>query len=160
MTSTNRTLRLCAGLALSLLVCVPAAGQGRAGANKLVGTWNITVTRETAPPGQPLSFPALYAFLPGNVMQETGSLTLYRSPGMGVWDRTDGRSYAAALEFYRFGPDGAYLGSTKAAITIELSAEGDSFTGTSAFQAFDAAGNPGFAGSVAIAGERMAVAAP
>ena len=38
---------------------VPPLGQ------QLDGTWLLTVTRDIAPPGEPLTFPTILTFLPG-----------------------------------------------------------------------------------------------
>ena len=158
-----RALKVCSSAALALALCLsvtstPVFGQDSNG-KKLIGTWNVTVTRAQAPPGQPLSFPVLYTFLSGGIMLETGSASLYRTPGHGVWDRTGPGVYTAELMFFRFSPDGQYLGPQHVTLTIDLAAGGDEFTATIAFDIIDTAGNVVASGTATATGQRMAVAA-
>ena len=157
----NRVLNARSSLSLALILCLslaalPAYGQEPNGRNRLIGTWDVTVTRESAPPGQPLSFPALFSFLPGGVTLETGSASLwYRSPGHGVWDRTRGREYIATFMFFRFSPDGQYLGTQLGTLTIELAAGDDEFVGTSVFEIRGPDGTLVATGNAAVEGRRM-----
>jgi hypothetical protein len=159
----QRALKVCSSAALALALCLsvmspPVFGQDSNG-KKLIGTWNVTVTRAQAPPGQPLSFPVLYSFLSGGIMLETGSTSPFRSPGHGVWDRTGPGSYTAELMFFRFGPDGQYLGPQHVTLNVTLASGGDEFTATIAFDVIDTAGNVVASGAATAAGQRMALSA-
>lgn len=158
----NRAVYAFLSLSLALAVWLSAAAppvyaQG-SGGGRLVGTWNVTVTREMAPPGQPLVFPALFSFLPGGIALETGSASLwYRSPGQGIWERAGGRTYTATFVFFRYSPDGQYLGTQQGTLTVELSPGGGEFTGTSVFEIRAPDGTLQATGSAAVEGVRMEI---
>ena len=157
-----RALKTCSSVALALVFCMsmtsmPVSGQDSNGSKKLIGTWNVTVTRAQAPPGQPLSFPVVYSFLSGGIMLETGSASLFRTPGHGVWDRTSAHGYTAELMFFRFSPDGQYIGPQHVTLNIELAAGGNELTATIAFDIIDTAGNVVASGTATATGQRMAL---
>jgi hypothetical protein len=150
----TRSLGIFLGVSLMLLACLPTHSEAGSG-NKLSGTWNVTVTRATAPPGQPLEFPLLYSFVPGGVALQSGSLTPYRSLGHGTWQRDTGRSYTVALEFFRFDAQGVHLGSVRETIALELSADGDALTGTASFEILAVDGSVVAMGTTTLEGVRM-----
>jgi hypothetical protein len=152
----GKFLSVLLGVALTLMVYVPTHGQGSSG-NKPVGTWNVVITRPTAPPGQPLSFPALWSFVPGGVLLTSGT-SFVHTPGHGVWERDSGRSYTAVLEFFRLDLQGQYLGSQRVTLEIELAADGNSFTATNAIELLDPDGTVVGTGTATSVGTRMTIA--
>ena len=154
------TLAAYASASLALVVflsaaATPVSGQSSRAKNTLIGTWDVTVTRESAPPGESLSFPALITFLPGRGVVETGGASPRRGPGQGVWSRGGGRQYDAAFTFFRFGPEGEYLGTQRSTLSITLSTGGNAFTATAVVEVFGSDGELVSTESAAAEGRRM-----
>ncbi|HEV2786220.1 MAG TPA: hypothetical protein VGV67_07535 [Solirubrobacteraceae bacterium] len=131
------------------------------GPNQLVGSWIVSVDRGPALP----ALKSLQTYTRGHGVVETanGGATA-RSASHGAWERVDGRQYATTNVFFRYDPaTGAYLGTVKLRHTLELSPDGQSFTGFSVPEFRDPAGNllPGSnSRRDAVAGERIHVEAP
>ena len=153
----TRSISIFLGVALMLLACLPMHSEASSG-NKLSGTWKVTVTRDSAPPGQPLEFPLLYSFVPGGVAFQSSAITPFRSVGQGTWERDTGRSYTVALEFFRFDAQGVHTGSVREAISIELSPDGNAITGTASFEILAVDGSVVVTGTATLEGVRMGTA--
>ena len=84
----SRALAVC----VTLISCAVKQGLGadfNAIAQKLEGTWAVTVTRVNPPPGLPLTFPSLMSFLSNGLIIETiGTGRTNRGPAFGEWVRT------------------------------------------------------------------------
>jgi hypothetical protein len=67
---------------------------------RLQGTWRVTVTLHNCQTGAPIvSFPSLLTFASGHTLIEVTSSPAFlpgqRTPGLGVWSRTDGHTFRA-----------------------------------------------------------------
>ena len=103
-------------LILGLVVFLLAAPSAFAGANNLVGAWEVAIAGE----GAPLF---LYTFgADGTVQAGTTSIT---GGGFGVWERDGGRDYDAKVVGYLIGPNGQAFATTTAVLEIELDQSGD-----------------------------------
>lgn len=119
----------------------------------LVGTWEVTVNRESAPPGSSLSFKTLQSFLSGGVMLETSSGTMLRSAGHGVWKRTGPNEYVSTFWFYRFDASGAPTGSQKTRRVIKV--EDGQYFATSEVAIYNPAGTVVATGRATETGHRL-----
>ena len=71
-----------------------------------------------------------------------GSSPALRSPGHGVWQRTQGwENYSYTFTYYRYNSSGVFIGSQKVTSALELGESGDEFTAHSAVEILDANGN-------------------
>jgi hypothetical protein len=118
---------------------ISATAGGESGENQLTGSWMASVNRG---PGLP-PLKSLSSYTKGHsVIEIANGGTAARSPGHGAWRRISGRTYGTTVIFFRYDPaSGAYLGTVKLRHTIELSQDGDSFTGISVPELRDPAGN-------------------
>ena len=132
---------LIAALALAAMVAagaISASGErGGHGANAIVGTWEATVSRGTVLP--PLK--SLQTFTSDHTLLESGSDSMFRSPGYGVWEYVGDRTFATTGVFHRFSPTGVYLGTQKINGTRKVSRDGESYTAVAVFQLLDLDGN-------------------
>lgn len=105
------------GLALGLALALALAPTAFAGANSVVGAWEVDLEGPGAP-----SF--LYTFgVDGTVQAGSSNVT---SGGFGVWERAGGRNFEAKVVGYLIGPNGQAFATTTARITLELDQAGDS----------------------------------
>lgn len=156
----NVTLTTCSSVSVALMVCLsiaamPVLGQPQRARNTVIGTWLVTVTRESAPQGEPLSVPALITFLPGRIVIEIEGASPYRSSGQGVWERSEGRKYEAFFRFLRFNQEGELVGTQRARLNIELDDTGNEFTATSLFEILDLDDHVVSTGTATVHGRRM-----
>lgn len=132
-----------ATLAASLVLAggaMAAAGDnpgGKGSANAITGSWSVTVNRGQ---GLPL-LSSLQSFARGGAVIETANTVGNRGPSHGAWERVGNRLYATTIVFFRFDPQGAYLGTQKIRRTLRLSDDGESFTAISISELRDPAGN-------------------
>jgi hypothetical protein len=92
--------------------------------NTLTGTWTVTVDRPA--PLAPLK--SVQVFTSGGTMIEMANEPQAgRTAQYGVWERIEGRLYAATGTFYRFDAKGNFVGTTKINRTIELGPDGNTF---------------------------------
>ena len=118
-----------------------SAGPGGGGTNQLAGLWEVAVNRGPTLP--PLTALETY-FKDGNTIDDTNvTPATLRGTGHGRWEHVSGRTYRVTKTFFRHDAAGAYLGTTKLRLEIELSADGDSFVGRSIPEFRDPAGNLG-----------------
>jgi hypothetical protein len=111
----------------------------------VIGTWDIEVTlrnrttgRAMVPSAKPLR--AVDTFTSGGALIETGvhAIPNLSSPGQGTWRHICGQHYAAVLRFFHFNPDGSVAETRKITRHLELSTDGNEFTGTASIEVFDA----------------------
>jgi hypothetical protein len=118
------------------------SGQGES-LETLSGTWKTTVTLTNCQTGAPLPippFPALNTFETNGTMLETGARSLFRSPGHGTWERTGHNEFRKHWIFFRFAPDGSYIGTQEITGSVRLTSP-DAFTADGAVTLRDADGN-------------------
>lgn len=130
---------------------------------RLQGTWRVQVTLHNCQTGAPLvSFPSLLAFASDHTLIEVTSNPAFlpgqRTPGLGVWSRTDGHTFSAVSDaFILFpsvaSPPGFKQGVQRVNQTIEVN--GDQFTGNATTQFFDASGLQYNAGCATAVGQRF-----
>lgn len=137
----------------------------------LTGSWQGTFTPI---PGNPVQFPpvpALFTFNSDKTLTETDAGTLvpapagafgpfpvYASPAHGIWRKIGDRKFEFKfVSILVNGGDGTLFGTGTILMRIQLSKDGDSFTGTGTFRFVDTAGNtlPGAAGPENISGRRI-----
>jgi len=111
---------------------------------QIIGTWEVEVTIRNCDTGAGLeTLRATDTFAPAGGLIETGArIAPYpNSPGQGNWLHVAGLSYAAVLNFYRFNPDGSVSQLQKVSRRLELSDDGNRFSGTGMVEVFDANGS-------------------
>ena len=149
-----RTFRAVFGAALTLVLALAATqlsasaqgepGKHSSGNGKIIGVWNVRVTRRDCQTGDALGVnpPVMNMFNRGGTLLETsaGSPTR-RGPGLGTWQYVGEQSYSAVFRFFRFNADGSFAGTRRVARTIELSRDANEFTATATDELFDASGN-------------------
>jgi len=116
-----------------------SAGDNEAGENQLVGAWFVSVNRGPALP----ALKSVHTYNKGGTGMETANGgARARSAAAIAWERTSGRTYGTTAVFFRYDPaTDAYLGTVKLRHTLELSRDGNSFTGFSVPEFRDPAGN-------------------
>jgi hypothetical protein len=117
----------------------------------IVGTWQATVNRGPVLP--PLT--SLHTFTSDRTMIESGSDSLFRSPGFGVWKYLGNRTYATTLVFHRFNAAGEHIGSVKVNANRRLSADSESYVGVGISEIRDLNGNVIAVGRSTVTGQRM-----
>lgn len=106
------------------------------GARALEGAWDVTVTLRNCADGSEIrSFPRLNTFMQGGTMQETAASgtaaqPALRSPGHGVWQHYDGRSFGYSIQFLRLNADGSPAGYVRETRAVEVSPIGGMYTAT------------------------------
>lgn len=108
----------------------------------MIGTWDIEVTlRNRATGASTTKLRAVDTFSSGGTLIQTGadSPPDLSSPGQGVWRQIGDQTYAAVLRYFRFNADGSVAEIRKITRHLELSDDGNRFTGTASVEVFDAA---------------------
>jgi hypothetical protein len=127
---------------------------GQAG-NKLVGTWQVTVSRSAPLP--PLRSLQVFA-RGGSAIETSNESPATRSPLYSSWERIEGRLYAATgLHFLFNAQSGEFVGTRKINRSIELARDGQSFSLIGRATTFDPDGNVLATLMVRATGERMQV---
>ncbi len=109
----------------------------------LIGSWDVEVTIRDCQTGTPFfSFPAMMTYDQGGTMQETdlGGPSITRLPAHGVWERQNGRQYAAAFRFLNFNPDRTFAGTNVIRSAISLEQSGTTYSSTDTLEVLDANG--------------------
>jgi len=138
------------GTALFLASTSSAVAQSEesASATGLEGTWRIQLTQRNCTTGTPgPTFPALITFARGGTMTETTASPAFlpgqRSPGHGVWRKSDADAYLThdeAFILFSGGPFAAGMQIITHAITV--SKDGNSFQSVASSQFYDINGSP------------------
>ena len=108
----------------------------------MIGTWDIEVTLRNRATGESTqTLRAVDTFTSGGALIQTGAHSALNlsSPGQGVWRHIFDQKYAAVLRFFRFNPDGSVAETRRVTRYLELSPDGNRFTGTASVEVFDAA---------------------
>ena len=106
------------------------------GARALEGAWDVTVTLRNCADGSEIrSFPRLNTFMQGGTMQETAASgtsaqPALRSPGHGIWQHYEGRSFGYSIKFLRLNADGSPAGFVRESRSVEVSPMGGMYTAT------------------------------
>jgi hypothetical protein len=130
---------------------------------KLDGTWRVQVKLHNCQTGVPLiSFPSLLTFARGHTLIEVTSSPAFlpgqRTPGLGVWGRTDGNTLSAVSDAFILFPSvatppGFKRGVQRITQTIEVN--GDDFAANASNQFFDANGVQYDSGCASVVGHRF-----
>jgi hypothetical protein len=102
---------------------------------QLTGTWNVTVDRPAPLP--PLKSVQVFTSS-GAIIEMANESQASRTAQYGAWERIGGRLYAASSIFYRFDPQGNFVGTTKINKTIELGPDGNTFQHIARVGVYDA----------------------
>ena len=122
------------------------------GRSDIVGTWEATVSRGPLP-----SLKSLHSFSSDHTMIESGSDSLFRSPGYGVWQYIGDRTYATTMVMHRFSPAGDHIGSITVNANRRVSPDGESYVGVGINTVRDLNGNVVGGGRSTVVGKRMHV---
>ena len=125
---------------------------GLFGRNDIVGTWEATVTRGPLP-----HLTSLHTFTSDRTMIESGSDSLFRSPGFGVWEYIGNRTYATTMVMHRFNAAGEHIGSIKVNANRRVSPDGETYVGVGINEVRDLNGNVIGGGRATVTGRRMHV---
>ena len=107
-----------------------------AGARSVEGAWDVTVTIRNCADGVEIrSFPRLNTFMQGGTMQETAAggtaaQPALRTPGHGIWEPVDGRSFRYTIKFLRLNADGSPAGFVRETRAVEVSPMGSEYSAT------------------------------
>ncbi len=101
-------------------------------AHKLSGTWATSIQISDAPPGAPSGFNALDTFEPGGglVVSSSAPNPATRSLAHGYWTHTNQQNYTSTFVWFRFDAAGAFVGTQRVRRTMEISQNGERFSGT------------------------------
>ena len=141
------TKRITLAITGALLIAASLTGGGvslaSSGGHGIEGTWHLTITRETPPPGQPAVIEALLNYAAdGALTESSNSGILRRTVGYGEWERIGERLYASSHVSFSFNPTtGAWTGSSRLDRKVLLSEDGLSFVGVARLTVYDVAGN-------------------
>lgn len=147
-TSARLGIALVVGLGLLVglggrYAAIAGSGQG-ASLQSLSGTWKTTVTIVNCQTGLPLPipqnpFPALHTFEKNGTLLDSSS-RFFRSTGHGTWERTGTGEFLTRVIFFRFAPDGSYLGTQEGTRRIRLTSP-NTFTAEGTAEQRDPSGN-------------------
>jgi hypothetical protein len=130
------TLLLCTTLATS----ASAGGQVAQGGNRLVGFFESEVTITNCNGVVLKVIEAYEQFNQGGTLTSVDNQPL-RTPGIGTWKHLGAGSYSAPFESFAFNTDGTPAGETKFTRTIQLAADGNSYTSAVTVSIFNVNGN-------------------
>jgi hypothetical protein len=106
------------------------------GARAIEGAWDVNVTLRNCSDGNEIrSFPRLNTFMQGGTMQETAAggtaaQPALRTPGHGIWESVDVRSFRYSIKFLRLNADGSPAGFVRETRVVELSPLGTQYSAT------------------------------
>jgi hypothetical protein len=134
-------------MALAALILTPASLSAQPRAS-LEGAWDSQATTTDCNGHTLMAFRGFELFHQGGTLTTTGNPNspALSSPGLGTWQRTGMRTFTSTLQFFTFNPDGSFAGTVKIEGQVQLSADGNSYTGTSTFAVYDPDGNLVFSG--------------
>jgi hypothetical protein len=121
---------------------------GRSSAHALVGSWEVTVTLLSAPPGLPPVQRSLATFTrDGGTVESANAASALRGASHGAWERIGPDLFAVTRMFFRFNPaTGVYLGTQKVNATARVAPDGETFTAVSLSELRDPDGHVVLAG--------------
>jgi hypothetical protein len=158
--SGMKTAALAAIVGTIMLVAPDLArAQMNGSAQKLDGTWLVTITRIDPPPGVPPTFLSLQMYMQsGEVIETSNTGRTNRSVGLGEWVRTGNREFTNTFWYFRFNPGETYAGLTKVIRNIRVSEDQRRFRAVSIQELYDTAGSLIATRRSTEAGERLALA--
>jgi hypothetical protein len=122
----------------------PAADAAR----RLEGVWRTTVTQRNCQTGAVLKIAqGIVAYHEGGTMTESSNALgpAFRSPGIGVWEKTGPATFRASFIFQRYAADGAFAGTQVISSTIEVgggrNGEPDTYETATSIQIYDVNNN-------------------
>ena len=135
-------LGLIALVTCTLLATSATAGNSspQNGGNRLVGFFETEVTVTNCAGVILKTLEAYQQFNQGGTLTSVDNQPL-RTPGIGTWQYNGAGSYSVPTEFFTFNTDGTPAGETKLIRDIQLSADGNSYTGEGTVEIFDVNGN-------------------
>ncbi len=156
-------LRYSAGLICLLVLAtaiIATPTMAKAQSAPLVGSWTATFTDANDPPQ--FTLPALFTFHADGTLVETdggelapGPDPYYTSPGHGVWRKLVEGVYDFKFQVIAVNADGTLNSTGVIRLTLHLSSDGNSFSGSGVYAFFDAEGNPIVAGPEKLVGSRI-----
>ena len=115
-----------------------AHAQKAGGGAAIVGMWDVAVTVVNCQTGALIrNVHSVQMYQPDGTFSETTSMGT-RGSSVGYWYRQEGQIYGANYSFFRYNADGSFASFAKAANTITLSSDGNTFTVTATIQDYDA----------------------
>jgi hypothetical protein len=132
----------------------PIAGDAGASCPTLVGTWQVTVTPDGAPP-----FQAVNIFLAdGNSIEfDNGNPPGAQTIAAGPWQKTGPSDYAMLEINQVFDGQGNFAGTVQVKAAITLDDKGSQFTSKFQVTVLDPDGNTVFQGTGTAVGKRLAI---
>lgn len=140
--------------ALLVTGCSPSTNE-KPEESALVGTWRATLQFENGSLAAVKDLEFMYVFNVGGTMTESSNYDANPPvpPAYGIWRKTGERQFEARYEFYNsrpgtaaegIAPGGGWLPAGRGVLreTITLANDGNSFTSTIRYEAFDQAGKP------------------
>ncbi|HXG67395.1 MAG TPA: hypothetical protein VNO70_19985, partial [Blastocatellia bacterium] len=132
--------------ALTLLIAAGSVrpGLAKSGGGQLEGTWAVTVSFDSPPPGFPDAFTALETYSRGGGLITSNNLPVPVVPkvGQGAWEK-NGNQYSVAILFFTFDENGVHNGSIHVRHRITLEGK-DAYSGEGEAEFRDVNGNPLF----------------
>lgn len=122
---------------------------------KIEGAWRTTVTPRNCQTGDPVApaFPGFLVFHQGGTMSGASATVVSAD---GLWERKHGaNNYSFITLSFRYGPNGAFVGTQQISQEITLAQNGNEFTSTGTFVVFDASGAQVQAGCATATGTRF-----
>src|SRR5499427_5806264 len=129
---------------ISAVTRTAAQSNGDNSQRGLEGAWRLQLTVRDCNTGQPLrTFPAVFTFAQGGTATviTAGQLPSLATPGLGVWQHTEGPNYVAVTDAFVFSPAGVWIQTHRLKRAIQVSIDGDSFIDQVALLILDTAGN-------------------
>jgi hypothetical protein len=129
---------------LVLVSGLTAAAQSEGAGPGLEGTWRAQLTISDCTTGVVLrTFPARFSFAKGGTVTVTtaGQLPSLNTPGLGVWNHINGRTYSAVTEAFIFSPAGAWTAIQRLTRVITVSKDAKAYTDSVALEILDTNGN-------------------
>ncbi len=115
-----------------------ARAQKAGGGAAIVGMWGVAVTVVNCQTGALIrNVQSVQMYQPDGTFSETTSMGT-RGSSVGYWYRQEGQIYGANYSFFRYNADGSFASIAKAANTITLSSDGNTFTVNATIQDYDA----------------------
>src|SRR5215472_14909901 len=130
---------------ISAVTRTAAQSNGDNSQRGLEGGWRLQLTVRDCNTGQALrTFPAVFTFTQGGTATviTAGQLPSLATPGMGVWQHTEGHNYTAVTDAFVFSPAGVWIQTHRLTRAIQVSIDGNEFTDTVALQILHTSGNP------------------
>ncbi len=116
--------------------------------SRIAGIWDAEVSITNCANGATiLSFQALGLFgLDGTFLDTNSQNPTLKSSTFGYWKHVTGNRYKFASKFFRFAPDGTYVGTTVIRHNVELAPDGQNYVSSGTGAMYDTSGVKFFEG--------------